>query len=630
VEPPDLPGSIAEVSQRLLLWAVRQGGGLARVEYSSEFARQQVEQQLRTALAPKDITLTVVTLLMHQSAEFVIRDLLAQLEQIPAGSVVSVVGFTTAFDAQTPLADGLRVLNFNREALTASPLRQIWWMTPVLMQTAIHAMPDLQGWFSPQLYLREVVFADKLGQPEMLMDNQRSKFNLDDAYQRSRELLQQFEIAQRGGANEIDLLTTYLLPALECLAEVGAQKELQDLTSQFEGILGSLKRLDTPEMATSMGRLANLYREQGRYSEAEPLYKRSLVLSEHQLGSNHPDVATSLHNLAVLYSDQGRYSEAEPLYKRSLVLREHQLGSDHPDVAKSLNNLALLYSDQGRYSEVEPLYIRSLAIQEHQLGGKHLDVAKSLSNLASLYYAQGRYNEAESLFKRSLSIWERQLGANHPNISICLNNLAGVYYAQERYSETEMLLVRSLSILECQLGSEHPNVASNLNNLALLYDAQGRYSEAEPLYVRSLSIWERQLGADHPDVAISLNNLAGLYGFQGRHSAAEPLYTRAISIQERQLGAEHPDVATSLNNLAELYYAQERYNAAELLYARALEILLQKLGTEHPMTETIRGNFVACLQDAIAANQDDQLSDHPLTQAILAQLREEERSDSVG
>ena len=43
----------------------------------------------------------------------------------------------------------------------------------------------------------------------------------------------------------------------------------------------------------------------------------------------------SLNNLAELYRNQGRYAEAEPLYKRSLAIREKALGPDHPDVAHS-------------------------------------------------------------------------------------------------------------------------------------------------------------------------------------------------------------------------------------------------------------------------------------------------------
>ena len=53
-------------------------------------------------------------------------------------------------------------------------------------------------------------------------------------------------------------------------------------------------------------------------------------------------MATSLNTQ--LYTSQGQYANAEPLYKRSLVIKE---GPDHPDVAVSLNGLAELYRMQG-------------------------------------------------------------------------------------------------------------------------------------------------------------------------------------------------------------------------------------------------------------------------------------------
>ena len=46
------------------------------------------------------------------------------------------------------------------------------------------------------------------------------------------------------------------------------------------------------------------------------------MLRESQLGADHPDVAFSLQGLALLYKSQGRYSEAEPLYLRSLQICE--------------------------------------------------------------------------------------------------------------------------------------------------------------------------------------------------------------------------------------------------------------------------------------------------------------------
>src|SRR5262249_59720486 len=104
---------------------------------------------------------------------------------------------------------------------------------------------------------------------------------------------------------------------------------------------------------------------------------------EKVLGRDHPDVARSLNNLAALYQSQGRYADAEPLYRRSLAISEKVLGRDS-DVATSLNNLAELYRNQGRYADAEPLYRRSLAVSEKVLGRDHPDVSTSLNNLAAL------------------------------------------------------------------------------------------------------------------------------------------------------------------------------------------------------------------------------------------------------
>ena len=53
-----------------------------------------------------------------------------------------------------------------------------------------------------------------------------------------------------------------------------------------------------------------------------------------------------LHHYAVFLANQGKYDDAEPLYKRALTIREKVLGPRHPDVASSLNNLASLLALQ--------------------------------------------------------------------------------------------------------------------------------------------------------------------------------------------------------------------------------------------------------------------------------------------
>ena len=91
-----------------------------------------------------------------------------------------------------------------------------------------------------------------------------------------------------------------------------------------------------------------------------------------------------MNNLASLYDNQGKYSEAEPLYLDALEMRKRLFTGDHPNVASSLNNLALLYNNQGKYSEAEPLYIDALAICERVLDNNHPNTITVRKNLQLL------------------------------------------------------------------------------------------------------------------------------------------------------------------------------------------------------------------------------------------------------
>ncbi|MCA9470186.1 MAG: CHAT domain-containing protein, partial [Nitrospira sp.] len=202
--------------------------------------------------------------------------------------------------------------------------------------------------------------------------------------------------------------------------------------------------------AMALNNLAELYRAQGKYTQAEPLYQQALEIDEADLGSIHPSVARDLNNLALIYQDQGQYAKAELLALRALEIYEHTLGTDHPLFAKVLNNLATQYITQEKYADAKNLILLAFKIQEKKLGARHPDVGYTINNFALLHYTQGKYSQAEHLYQRVIAIFEAALGANHPNVATSLNNLAHLHWAQDQPIISLSLLKRAQSINETQ------------------------------------------------------------------------------------------------------------------------------------------------------------------------------------
>ena len=109
---------------------------------------------------------------------------------------------------------------------------------------------------------------------------------------------------------------------------------------------------------------------------------------------------------------QGKFDEAESLYKRAINIFEKTLGKDHLDTANSINNLGTLYRKQGKYEEAEPLYKRTLEIREKSLGNNHLGTVIALNSLSTLYMAKGDLVQAVKFQSGANADSERNLARN--------------------------------------------------------------------------------------------------------------------------------------------------------------------------------------------------------------------------
>jgi len=270
------------------------------------------------------------------------------------------------------------------------------------------------------------------------------------------------------------------------------------------------------------GILAQSARTRGHYARAERLFRWALRAAERALGPADIEVAAALNNLGVLYKDQGRYDEAESVYQRAraiLVAREEE----SLELATLYHNLGGLEHARGRCARGEPLARRGLEIRERALGPEHPDVAADAAALAAILDGAGKREEAEALFRRSLTTFERVYGSHHYEIAVTLNNLAALHQAKGDAEEAERLYRRALTIKEQRLGADHPDVAMTLNNLAVLYASHARGAEAEPMYRRAVAIFETALGPRHPKTIACRENHGVLLQALQRPGAASSL-----------------------------------------------------------------------------------------------------------
>ena len=89
----------------------------------------------------------------------------------------------------------------------------------------------------------------------------------------------------------------------------------------------------------SLSRRADSLFAQGRYKEAESLYRQALALAETIFGFGHSDTVTFINNLAVIYKYTAHFDEARRLYRRALLITEKSLGPDHSQAATLWHNL---------------------------------------------------------------------------------------------------------------------------------------------------------------------------------------------------------------------------------------------------------------------------------------------------
>mmetsp|Transcript_16084 Transcript_16084/g.45155 ORF Transcript_16084/g.45155 Transcript_16084/m.45155 type:complete len:735 (+) Transcript_16084:44-2248(+) len=335
-----------------------------------------------------------------------------------------------------------------------------------------------------------------------------------------------------------------------------------------------LATLSDEEWGTSslINNLATLLKEQGRFAEAESLYRDALAARREHKGSKHPKTLLAMSNLALLLQEQGNFNEAEALFRENFEARLETLGENDPLTLMAMHNLGKVLKDRGYLSDAEKLLRSALELRTQVLGEHHKDTISTLKILGLVLHDGGKLKEAELIFYRELEAMRAVAGEHDPETLASMNNLALLLQDLENTDAALPLFRDALDLKRKVLGDRDPATLTAMNNLAMLLQDLGMTEEAEPLFREALASRQATLGATHPRTLTSMNNLAGLLFVECRFAEAEIYYRQCLEARRRMLGNGHPSTLDSMNNLALVLKEQGKDQEAEneaLEYIRA-------------------------------------------------------------
>jgi eukaryotic-like serine/threonine-protein kinase len=251
-----------------------------------------------------------------------------------------------------------------------------------------------------------------------------------------------------------------------------------------------------------------------------------------------------------VFRNEGRFAEAERSTREAVDKRKIAFGPMHPRYAMALSNLAACVADEGRYAETLELAQEALAINARTLGEHHPDYGLSLQAVASSLKLLGRYSEARPLAEQALTVTREAYGPEHARVASVEWALALIEMKVGDDASAEQHMRHALAIAERVNGPSHANVGEYASVLADVLVKEGRYADAVPLYRRALAIAGNN-GQDAAEVQAGLG--VALLGL-GRPADAVVVLEAALQWQET-----NPDTPR--------YLAQARFGVARALWA---------------------------------------------------------------
>jgi tetratricopeptide (TPR) repeat protein len=387
------------------------------------------------------------------------------------------------------------------------------------------------------------------------------------------------------------------------LANIGAANrrlgKYNEALASYEASLAIHEKVSgnkSAEMFDALHGLGHTYLEAGDPVKAEEYYTRAvnyLVATPNLIDQIYE--TANLEMIARLYRDVGRYAEAEPYYKRVLDAKIAQ-----GDELETLKEMAQFYGVQNNYAEAEKYMVQAVDLEEKVIlrGGEDRqlalrELADTYSEVGEIYSILGAEEDSKNAFqlsqalqnaeiaKRRTMFLQKSATANKDEITkkrkenaVHLERCADLLLKLNRISaaETVYLLALGLRILTNDQSAEgNEKMAAVLVKLANYYrNNRKNYAEAEKKYQAAVTALANTRSAQSTLYGDALSQLGSLYAKElKRPDEAERFLKDALGYLSIVPLSEKSTTQT-LQELIQLYSSQSRY-------AEAIEASKRKL-----------------------------------------------------
>ncbi len=294
------------------------------------------------------------------------------------------------------------------------------------------------------------------------------------------------------------------------LGEYGKAKEMMELALELARVHYPW---DHKLVARRMANLAVLDYDTGEYPEAERYFRYALAMGR-GIGEEESILFKITGNLASTLMLQGKFEQAEELYREALEARLRRYGPGTPEVATSKGSLGILHHARGELGKAEPLLREALGIRRRVYGAEDTRLAPYLDVLGRVLATGGRVEEAEEFYDEALTIRQRRLPEDHPHLAQTKKNLAALLSSRDP-AIARVLLAQALeTFYRTSPGGWQAADAESI--LGAYLTGLGRYEEAEPCLINGYEALRKIRGERAVYTSSALSRLLVLYEAWGR------------------------------------------------------------------------------------------------------------------